>query len=77
MTTTNDLLGLLNQIRDTQLEQASEIGKMSGQLESLAGPLGRVKALEDTNVRQYWLHAAVLPVLLTIHGFARKVGLTL
>jgi hypothetical protein len=77
MTTSNDLFSLLNQIRDTQLEQAGTIGRMSGQLEGLAGPKGRIEALETTDTRQYWLHAAILPIVLALHSIARKSGLTI
>lgn len=75
MTTSNDLFSLLNQIRDTQLEQAGTIGKMSGQIEALSGPKGRIDALETTDTRQYWMHALVIPVIAFAHGVARKYGI--
>lgn len=78
MTTSNDQnFTLLCQIRETQIQQAEKFGTMAGQLESLAGPTGRIAALETTDNRQYWLHAAVLPLLLALHGIARKAGLTI
>jgi hypothetical protein len=74
MTNIDEHFQLLRDIRSTQLSQATEIAKMSGQLESLAGPEGRVKHLENTNDRQYWMHAGVVPVVLFLHGAARKLG---
>lgn len=77
MTTSNDQnFNLLCQIRDTQIEQAEKFGLMAGQIQALAGPKGRIEALERTDNRQYWLHAAVLPIILGLHGIARKIGLT-
>ena len=77
MTNSNEIFELLSEIRTTQIEQARQLGRIDGQLEALGGPQGRINSLEATNNRQWWLHAAVLPIMFSIHGFAHKIGLNL
>lgn len=68
------VLQLLSEIRTTQLDQAKDLGRIGADITALAGPTGRVTQLERTNIRQWWLTAAVGPVLLAAHGIARKLG---
>lgn len=44
-------------------------------VESLAGPQGRVTALEDTQKFQRWYTYAVVPALAGLHELARYFGL--
>lgn len=70
----NQLIEILSEIRQTQITQAGQLGRIEGQLEGLAGPDGRIKALEITNNRQWWLHAAVLPAMVILRSAALKYG---
>lgn len=71
---TDRLLAVLSEIRNTQVTQAGQLGRIEGQIEGLAGPDGRIKALETTNNRQWWLHAAVLPAMVILRSAALKYG---
>lgn len=68
------LFALLKEIRDRQADTSVAIGKVEVHVENLAGPQGRVTKLENTNTRQWWLHAGIGPFLLVAHAFARKFG---
>lgn len=65
--------------REYNLQMAQDIGEIKGLLESLAGPQGRVTALEDDAKWQdtkQWLHSCVvLPVVGVAHVIAHKIGL--
>lgn len=77
MTSNDQYLALLNEIRTTQISQAEKFGRMAGQIEALAGPNGRISALETTDTRQYWMHALVIPVLTALHVIARRSGIAI
>jgi hypothetical protein len=34
----------------------------------------RTGALESSNVRQWWVTAAIIPLLAVLHGIARRLG---
>lgn len=70
-----ELFALLREIRDRQVGNAVSLGKVEIHVENLAGPQGRVTKLENTNTRQWWLHAAVLPLVFIIKGVTKHLGL--
>lgn len=64
--------------REYNIQMASDIGAMKAMLEGLAGPQGRVTALEESaksaETRQ-WIHTAVvIPVVTALHLGAKKLG---
>ena len=66
---------ILDQIRNTQMHQAGQLGKIEGQIEGLAGPDGRIKSLERTDSKQWWSHALIIPLLALLHTALRKYGM--
>jgi 2,3-bisphosphoglycerate-independent phosphoglycerate mutase len=69
------VLQALGDIRRTQINQAEVSGRIEANLAALSGPEGRVTKLENTNTRQWWLHAAVLPLVFIFKGVAKHLGL--
>lgn len=67
------VLAALETIRDAQVVQAGDIGFIKGSMEALSGPTGRITKLENTNTRQWWMHA-LSPLLVIAYGIARKFG---
>jgi len=65
--------------REYNLQMAEDIGSIKAMLEGLAGPQGRVTALEDdakTAERRQWIHSAVvIPLVTAFHLGAKKLGL--
>lgn len=56
------------------LKIQSDISSTKALVETLAGPDGRIKALEKDQSRQWWVTVAVAPMLALGHGIARKLG---
>lgn len=71
------MFNLLRDIRETQLVQAEEIGKIGASVEALAGPQGRVTKLETSSRNQWWFTSAVAPMLAVAHAVARKLGVAI
>jgi hypothetical protein len=71
------IFSLLQDIRETQLHQAELQGKMSSDIEALAGPHGRVTNLEHAQTRNFWTATLVAPILALAHGVARKYGVNI
>lgn len=69
------LFNLVQEIRSTQLDHATNTGRIEAKLDSLIGPGGRITQLEDHNARQWWLTMAVIPVMGVFHAAARKLGI--
>jgi len=46
-------------------------------VKDLAGPQGRVTMLEAAQTRNWWITVAVAPVLISIHGLLRKLGVNI
>jgi hypothetical protein len=62
---------------DFQLKVAEALGRIEQKINDIASPnglSGRVKALEDNKVRQFWVTVAIAPTLAVLHGVARKFG---
>jgi hypothetical protein len=72
--TNSVVFNMLRDIRDTQLEQAESLGKMAGQIDSLAGAEGRVTKLESAQTRQWWFTFAIAPVLMIAKGIVNHFG---
>ena len=68
------LFEILHEIRDRQVDNAVSLGKVETHVENLAGPQGRVTALESSHRRQWWVTVAIAPALALAHGIARKLG---
>ena len=66
---------LLCQLLEGQAQNAEVLGKMAGQLESLAGPEGRVTKLERAKATQFWVNIIVVPMIAFMHAIARRFGL--
>jgi hypothetical protein len=64
--------------REYNLQMSQDIGEIKGMLEGLAGPYGRVTALEEsakTADNRFWLQTVVIvPLLSVFHLVARKLG---
>ncbi len=69
-----ELFAILREIRDRQVDNAVSLGKVETHVENLAGPQGRVTALESSQSRQWWVTVAIVPVLTAIHALVRKLG---
>ena len=65
------MIGLLRDIRSTQLEQAEKQGQMRGDVDGIALRIGIV---EKANTRHWWVTVCIAPALALAHGIARKLG---
>jgi hypothetical protein len=67
------------QMFDALNKISGDIGEIKGTLTSLAGPEGRVTALEEdlkTQERRSWIQTGVIiPVVTALHLTAKKLGL--
>ena len=65
--------------REYNLQMSEDIGSIKQMLEGLAGPYGRVTALEEaqkTADTRFWIQTAVIvPLLGAFHVAAKKLGL--
>ena len=59
---------------DFEQHVSESLGRIEAKVDALAGPQGRVTALEESQVRQMWLTIAIAPTLAFLHGIARKLG---
>jgi hypothetical protein len=65
--------------REYNLVMAQDIGEIKAMLAGLAGPQGRVTALEkaqETSDTRFWIQTAVLiPLFGTMHAVLKKIGI--
>lgn len=61
--------------REYNTKMAEDVAAMRADLATLVGPRGRIERLEDEAKAQWWVTVAISPVLLVLHGFARKFGI--
>lgn len=67
--------------QDFQTQVLTELGNIKAtcastaeKVEALAGPNGRVTALESSQKRQFWYTVAVMPIIAGFHAGLRKLG---
>lgn len=60
-----------------RMDVTSSLARIEEKVEGLAGPAGRVTALEKSQNRQWWFTVAIGPLLALLHAFARKSGIDL
>lgn len=53
------------------IEFSGSLGRIEGKLDTLVGDHGRIAALEREQNRQWWVTAAIAPVLALLHAIAR------
>lgn len=63
-------------LKEGQSHHAVLAARVDEGVKALAGPEGRVTKLENTNTRQWWLHA-LSPALLGAYAVAKKLGLAI
>lgn len=58
-------------LSENEFQIATALGRIEGKLETLCGPDGRIKKLEDAQTRQWWYTVAVLPFVTALSHIMR------
>lgn len=64
-------------VNEFERDVLKSLGRIEEKVDSLSGPQGRVTKLEEQQQRQWWLSAAIIPVISGVHAIARKIGLNI